>query len=566
MRDQPTKTMTGDSFPLDDMFGKKALARLLLFARLLAIAGMVLGMTLMGNAAEAAEDERALGLFVGQNDGGPGTRPLLYAESDAKALREVLIQIGSLDEKNAYLLTHLDKKRLLKAIDALRKELRAARNEGLRTILYFYYSGHADASGLRLSSSTLSLSQLKEALRNTGADLLVMFLDACQSGQAIRLKGGTRAPSFLIQVDDSSRLEGEVILTSSAYDEASQESDRVGGGYFTHHLMTGLLGAADTSKDGAVTLEEVYTYAYHQTLFTTSSSTAGIQHPAIHEELRGHGTLVLTRPSKGQTVLLFPSGLSGHFLIFDRTHKRFVAELQLSGEEEKRLALPVGRYLVQKRESDHLLTAELVMTRGSTRALDESNMIRRGFEDDFSRGVMEANIKRATRSPLRLSAFVGPLMYVHHPPGATLFPTTTMFGAEALWENLIARSISLSVDCAFGSTQETLAFEAYQIPASYQQVLLGIGLRHSWPLGPVRVGVGPHLSAFYLRRSFPMSGDPAQIYASMTPGAGLDLGLRFSPEGSFGLTARGHYLYYYVDGVDYGLGYLEALARLSMKF
>jgi uncharacterized caspase-like protein len=56
---------------------------------------------------------------------------------------------------------------------------------------------------------------------------------------------------------------GEVVITSSSADELSQESDEVGGSYFTHYLLSGLRGAADTSGDGEVTLDEAYRYVYY---------------------------------------------------------------------------------------------------------------------------------------------------------------------------------------------------------------------------------------------------------------------------------------------------------------
>ena len=49
----------------------------------------------------------------------------------------------------------------------------------------------------------------------------------CASGALTRGKGGLPAAPFL--VDASTRVTGQAILTSSSWNEASQESDRIGG-------------------------------------------------------------------------------------------------------------------------------------------------------------------------------------------------------------------------------------------------------------------------------------------------------------------------------------------------
>ena len=44
----------------------------------------------------------------------------------------------------------------------------------------------------------------------------------------------------------------------STSSDASQESDEIGGSYFTHYLVSGMRGAADANGDQLVTLAEVY--------------------------------------------------------------------------------------------------------------------------------------------------------------------------------------------------------------------------------------------------------------------------------------------------------------------
>jgi uncharacterized caspase-like protein len=83
---------------------------------------------------------------------------------------------------------------------------------------------------------------------------------------------------------------GEALLTSSTSDELARESDALRGSFFTHHLVSGLRGAADQSKDGRVTLAEAYDYAYAKTV----TQAEGGQHPTFKYDLAGRGDVVLT--------------------------------------------------------------------------------------------------------------------------------------------------------------------------------------------------------------------------------------------------------------------------------
>ena len=88
--------------------------------------------------------------------------------------------------------------------------------------------------------------------------------------------------------------EGFAIITSSTADESSQESDRLRASFFSHHLVNGLRGAADANGDHIVSLDEVYTYTYAETL-RSSGRTMALQHPTYRVDLKGKGDVVLTR-------------------------------------------------------------------------------------------------------------------------------------------------------------------------------------------------------------------------------------------------------------------------------
>lgn len=58
----------------------------------------------------------------------------------------------------------------------------------------------------------------------------------------------------------------------------AHESDRLRSSFFSHHLITGLRGAADADGDERVALSEAYDYAYRQTL-RSSGQTTQLQPP-----------------------------------------------------------------------------------------------------------------------------------------------------------------------------------------------------------------------------------------------------------------------------------------------
>lgn len=72
----------------------------------------------------------------------------------------------------------------------------------------------------------------------------------------------------------------------------------LGGSFFTHYRNSGLLGAGDLNRDGAVTLSELCVFASSETRTATVSSPAGPQTPAFQFMLGGRQDLVLTRPAR----------------------------------------------------------------------------------------------------------------------------------------------------------------------------------------------------------------------------------------------------------------------------
>lgn len=513
---------------------------------------LILALLALSPAAALGQGARRHALIIAHDDGGPGTERLAFTFADADRVEAMLTELGGVDPADVLRLNRPGPGEVLAALDALQ----GAFAGGEPRWLTVYYSGHAEEDALLLGRERLPLGAFEAAVAATGAEVRLIVLDACASGSMARAKGGRRAPGFLVRVDDTPGLKGQVVLASSAADEASQESERIGGGVFTHHLVTGLRGAADSSGDGAVTLEEAYGYAYHQTLLDTSGSLGGVQHPTYKLELSGRGELVLTRARTEATSILFPEGSDGTWMIFDRAHKTFVGEVRLEGAS-RRLGLPPGRYLVQKRGDDHLLAAEVTLSRGVSARLEEADMERRPLEDDYLKGVVAANRLRAQgpRQSLRLG--LGAQALFDTPVRDSLVPATPLMTLGYERRGWPAATLALRVDLGLGQVLAVQAIDDLEVPVRFSEAQLSAGVVKILPLGRVSAWAGARLTGLYLRRAFlPPLEQADQTFTSITPGlvAGLDVPL--GRRAGLSVEGRLHYLYYYA-GEDLSLGYGE---------
>src|SRR5262249_58676288 len=152
------------------------------------------------------------------------------------------------------------------------------RTPGASTGEIVYCWDQADEKGLLVGEDRYWCRSLRDRLDAIPADVRIAVLDACSSGAFTRIKSGRPRPAFL--VDESSDMRGHAFLTSSSENEAAQESDRIRASYFTHYLISGFRGAADTSGDGKVTLNEAYQFAFNETLRRTVDTRGGAQHPS----------------------------------------------------------------------------------------------------------------------------------------------------------------------------------------------------------------------------------------------------------------------------------------------
>lgn len=326
----------------------------------------------------ASADVQRFAVVIGNNAGDASDAKLRYAESDAAKVYEALRDLGGFAPANMLLLKGEDARTIEETLIDVNERVRASLSQPENQVLLFvYYSGHADAEALHLGKSRLPTRLLTQLVRGSAATFRLMVLDACRLGSVTRSKGGRIVSGSPLATAETLPENGLAILAASSAYEDAQESDEIGGSFFTHAFVSGLLGAADQDGDGAVTLSEAYDYAYAATLRASSRTLFGTQHPSFRYDFAGQGGVVLTRPelfAATRATLAFPPGV-GFLVLRDGSDGAVVGEVGPHARQRS-LSVRPGRYFVRGRGSDALYEAELELAAGHTTQLDPSTMQR----------------------------------------------------------------------------------------------------------------------------------------------------------------------------------------------
>jgi len=145
---------------------------------------------------------------------------------------------------------------------------------GRDDLILVYYSGHgkqdlegqlylatADtyaASPIELMSTGLPISDIRNLIRNSNANRVILILDCCYSG-AIGIKGSD--PNVVLANIDEGR--GTYILTASTSLQTAQEKEEDQYGLLTKHIIGGIrTGDADKDNDGVVSMDDLYHYVF----------------------------------------------------------------------------------------------------------------------------------------------------------------------------------------------------------------------------------------------------------------------------------------------------------------
>jgi hypothetical protein len=321
-------------------------------------------------------DTRRFALVIGHNRGAATRLPLRFAETDAQRTALVLRQLGNFAHQNVHLLrapTTTDLQlafgRVQAQIQAWRRERPAGSGPG-RALLLVYFSGHSDGKALELASERLEHGQLLDWIAGAGGDIRVVIVDACRSGSLLAVKGGAPGRDFDLGLAEENT--GQAILASAGADEEALESAELGGSYFSHHLLSGLRGAADANRDGRITLSEAYAHAAGRTAAETAATVFGRQRPTYQIHLTGRGDLVLTALPERGTLIELPADLD-RALVIDAVRGDVAAEWAPGGA--RRLAVPPVPLLLRAWRQGRPLSLRLSVEPGLVRQVRAEELV-----------------------------------------------------------------------------------------------------------------------------------------------------------------------------------------------
>ncbi|HEY0713273.1 MAG TPA: caspase family protein [Polyangia bacterium] len=530
--------------------------------------GLVLGLVPGVHAQPVAPSDglRRFALVAGNNEGGEDTRELRYAGDDARKLYAVLTELGGVRREDATLLIDGTATEMWTALLALERRVAEARTRGERTALVVYYSGHAKEGALRLGKTRLPMDAVRHRLATESrADVRIAIFDACRSGVVNRTKGARKGPAFEVAADGAPDAQGMVFWSSSSADEDAQESDALGGSYFSHHLVSGLRGSADRSGDRRVTLSEAYEYAYARTVAETAETAAGAQHPTFSYDLKGNGNLVLAELGLGREGLYIPAAApAGIYYLVDASRGVVSAEVIKVAAADRVIALPPGRYKVKRRLADRLRIGDVRIDAGRYFTLDEARLADASFADDpVKGGRADAGVR------VGFSVGGGMQAFFDAPTREGLFPPTGLFAAELSLRHFFRRDWVWAFDFALGGTEGTLERESVglSLPFRFRELGVGSSLLAEWKIGERLVPyVGGRLAFLFMTREFQAVGNaiPSQHFSTFSPGVVGGFTYQLVDDLRLGLRGRVHYLHYNIDE-NRSLGYWELGAMLAYQ-
>ena len=455
--------------------------------------------------AEVHADVRRFALLVANNEGANSGERLYFAEHDAEKVHEALLDVGGYDPADIVVLLGQDRSDLQVELGDLRRTIARAQEAGDEVVFLFYYSGHADDEGLQLGDTRVSFDDLELMLAKSGADVRLAFIDACDSGQLTRRKGGTVAPSFVFDVSERLGAEGTVIITSSADDEASQESDEIGGSYFTHYLVSGMRGAADENGDQLVTLAEVYEYVYEETVLKTSQSSLGTQHPTFEWDLSGAGDVVLTDLQPATASLVFPAGVGGTYSVFDVSRRTFVGEITGDtgpGAHDIRLALKPGNYLVQVRHPTFLQVADVRLHEGEALRATELTFRAVEYDEDTAKGMVEKRVRVARRPDNEVKVVLGATAPANPRVAAAYYGAVPVSGLVYRREWHHGQWVGFDAFGGAGPSTATVPGLPQPIPTFVGYGSSAVSFGYQWEWRSLQAGAGLRAGAVSVTRRF----------------------------------------------------------------
>lgn len=229
-----------------------------------------------------------------------GIIPLNFAENDATAFANFLKNDKNSPIRSASNVMLLTGKNAsgLNIRKAIYKHLvnKAVQKED--TVI-FYFAGHGysqsnscylagyDTEPTALKATALSQENLQECWKDIRAERKLLLVDACHSGGLQGVRSGNSVSNM------SMGGKGSIMIAASRAKQQSCESAKLKHGVFTHALLKGWKGGADSSKDGRITARELIRYLEQEV--PAQAKRLGKEQNPKHEILGAEGVIYLNR-------------------------------------------------------------------------------------------------------------------------------------------------------------------------------------------------------------------------------------------------------------------------------
>ncbi|WP_394846877.1 caspase family protein [Pendulispora brunnea] len=319
---------------------------------------------------------RRVAVLIGANAPPRGRSPLRFAHDDATRMGKVLESVGRFAPADVHVLIEPSPAEIGRILDEVAAQVRTAGAD--ETLFVFYYSGHSDGQTLFPHGEPMPLAALRDRLAHINARVRVGILDTCRGGAWTQAKGVSVGPP--LEPADLAALtsEGSALVSSSSGFENAHEAEVVRGSFFTHHLAAGLLGAADRTGDGNITLQEAFDYAKERTIRDSARFATVTQHPSFDVQLRGRQDVVLAQVASSPSALELQES-QGPLEVIHLSSGIAVAEVP-AGQRQLRLALPPGRYMVRRVQNGRVHSKEVEIPAGAAVTMSEGQLEASGTE------------------------------------------------------------------------------------------------------------------------------------------------------------------------------------------
>ncbi len=196
-----------------------------------------------------------------------------YAERDAGAFYNYTEKVLGIPDRNIYYLMNdgATSGEFEKIFD---REGWIAKRSTVDTEIFIYYCGHGAPSikegtpylipydiDPNYATTGFALSKMYETLNSIKSKAVVVFLDACFSGQnreSEMLLADAR-PAF-IKVERPETFGDITVMSAASGVEISSGDPDKRHGIFTYFLLKGLQGPADLNRDNKITVSEIFSY------------------------------------------------------------------------------------------------------------------------------------------------------------------------------------------------------------------------------------------------------------------------------------------------------------------